>query len=313
MNLHRLITRAPAAARADLAGRNFIVTGAAPGSLGFETAAALAAWGASVVVTTRSNPRAAVAALQARLPDGGGTRLAGHPLDLAQAESVARFTAWFGAQYGALDALVNNAGVHLDLLSQWREPQLLADGLEIHWRTNYLGTAHLTRRLLPLLQQTARSRGGARIVNVSSMLHNRGRNDLLFAPQPRYNSWVAYGLSKLALIHHSFELQRRHAAAGVQAYCLHPGAVYTNIADKGLAGSPGIAAMRKTLAPVERLFLLTAQEGAQTQLHCATSPAAEGGRYYVKCRPAQPSADAGDATVAARLWEETEGWIQRQP
>ena len=312
MNPHRLIVRAPIAARADLAGRRMIVTGAAPGSLGFETAAALAAWGASVVVTTRSNPQAAVEALQARLPHGKA-RLAGHPLDLSRADSVARFAAWYAAEHGALDVLVNNAGVHLDLLSQWKEPQLTADGLEIHWRTNYLGTAHLTGRLLPLLRQTAAARGGARIVNVSSMLHRRGSNALLFAPQPRYHSWTAYGLSKLALIHYSFELQRRHAAEGVQAYCLHPGAVYTNIADKGLAGSPRIAAVRKALAPVERLFLLTAEEGAQTQLHCATHPGAEGGRYYLKCRPAQPGADALDTTVSSRLWRETEEWIERQP
>jgi retinol dehydrogenase 12 len=145
------------------------------------------------------------------------------------------------------------------------------------------------------------------------MLHKRGSNALLFAPQPRYDSWVAYGLSKLALIHHSFELQRRHAAEGVRTYCLHPGAVYTNIADKGLAGNPRIAAMRKALAPVERLFLLTAEEGAQTQLHCATNPGAEGGRYYVKCKPAQPGADALDAEVSARLWRETEDWLRRQP
>ena len=310
MNLHRLIVWAPYAGRIDLAGRSIIVTGAAPGSLGFETAAALSAWGASVVVTTRSNPQAAVEALKTRLPDGAA-RLGGHELDLSQPESVARFADWYAAAHGALDVLVNNAGVHLDLLSQWRQPQPAADGVEIHWRTNYLGTAHLTHKLLPLLRSAA-ARGGARIVNVSSMLHQRGSNALLFAPQPRYNSWTAYGLSKLALIHHSLELQRRHAAGGLQAYSLHPGAVYTNIADKGLAGSPRIAATRKALAPIERLFLLTAEEGAQTQLHCATHPGAEGGRYYVKCRPAQASADTLDTAVSARLWRETEDWIRRQ-
>lgn len=311
MNPRRLIVRAPRAGPVDLAGRSIIVTGAAPGSLGFETAAALAAWGATVVVTTRSNPQAAVAALQARVP---AAKLGGHPLDLSQPESVARFAGWYAAAYDTLDVLVNNAGVHLDLLSQWKQPQpAAADGVEIHWRTNYLGTAHLTHKLLPLLRQTATARGGARIVNVSSMLHRRGSNALLFAPQPRYDSWTAYGLSKLALIHRSFELQRRHAAEGLRTYCLHPGAVYTNIADKGLAGSPRIAAIRKTLAPVERLFLLTAEEGAQTQLHCATDPGAEGGRYYVKCRPAQPSADALETAVSERLWRETQEWIGRQP
>jgi NAD(P)-dependent dehydrogenase (short-subunit alcohol dehydrogenase family) len=312
MNLHRLFVRAPYSSRVDLAGRNVIVTGAAPRSLGFEAAAALTAWGAAVVLTTRSNTQAAVEALKTRLPDCA-SRISGHALDLSLPDSVARFGDWYAEGHNTLDALVNNAGVHMDLLSQWKEPQPAADGVEIHWRTNYLGTAHLTHKLLPLLRRTAAASGGARIVHVSSMLHQRGRNALLFAPQPRYNSWTAYGLSKLALIHHSFELQRRYAAEGVQAYCLHPGSVYTNIADKGLAGNPRIESMRKALAPIERLFLLTAEEGVQTHLYCATHPGAEGGRYYVKCREARPSTDALDTAVSARLWRETEAWLLQLP
>src|SRR3546814_2341650 len=96
----------------------------------------------------------------------------------------------------------------------------------------------LTNALLPLLLRSAAQTCDARIVNVVSMLHTRGRNEFLFTPITPYNSWVAYGTSKLALVHATFELQRHHAAAGLQAYCLHPGAVFSNIADKGLSGNP---------------------------------------------------------------------------
>jgi NAD(P)-dependent dehydrogenase (short-subunit alcohol dehydrogenase family) len=201
--------------------------------------------------------------------------------------------------------------VHLDLLSQWKQPHLTEDGFEIHWRTNYLGTLHLTHRLLPLLQATAQTTGDARVVNVASMLHTRATNAMLFAPLQPYNSWTAYGRSKLALVHATFEMQRRYALASkVQAYCLHPGAVFTRIADKGLAGNPLIESLRRALSPVEAFFLLTPEEGAQTQIHCATQPGLAGGRYYEKCRPGAASPEAQDVQTAARLRNETEAWVR---
>ncbi len=309
--LRALFAAAPYAEPVDLRGRHFIVTGASPGSIGFETARILAGWGASITVTTRSNPQALRDALLAR---AAGTRpqVTAQALDLCQADSVARFVDWYRTTHGMrLDALINNAGVHLDLLSQWKEPQLSADGFEIHWRTNYLGTSHLTHLLLPLLQETARQSGEARVVNVVSMLHRKGTNAGLFEGPRPYNSWVAYGLSKLALVHATFEIQRRFAGSSkVQAYCLHPGAVFTNIASKGLAGNRVVEAVRNGLAPLEDFFLLTPEEGAQTQIHCATAPELTGGLYYEKCRPAVPGVEALDAAMGARLFEETLAWVK---
>ena len=54
------------------------------------------------------------------------------------------------------------------------------DGIEVHWRTNYLGAFHLTWALLPLLQQAGLESGDARVVNVSSGLHDRVGNAALF-------------------------------------------------------------------------------------------------------------------------------------
>lgn len=286
----------------DLKGRVYLVTGIAPGSIGFETARALAAWGATVLVTTRSQPDAAAQALRAVLPPGSGT-VEPLALDLAYASSVDRL-ADFVIAYGRLDGLINNAGIHLDLLSQWKEPKLV-DGHEIHWRTNYLGTMQLTHRLLPLLLRTAATQGEARVVNVVSMLHARGSNAGLFGGGPAYNSWAAYGNSKLALVHATQELQRRYDAQGLKAFSLHPGAVFTNIADKGLSGNPLLEAVRRFFAPMEAIFLLTPQEGAQTTLVCATAPEAVGGAYYRSCRVAPASADSRDAAVSQRLWDET--------
>ncbi len=312
--LRSWLLRTAKASPTNLRGRRVVVTGATPGSIGFETARILLSWGASVTITARSHPDAAAAALRAQLPATDGARLTALPLDLGEAESVAAFVEQYRLQNGErLDVLINNAGVHLDLLSQWKTPTLSADGFEIQWRINYLGTAHLTHLLLPLLQASARETGDARIVNVVSQLHTKGRNDGLLVPPAQYNSWTAYGLSKLALVHASFEIQRRYASSGVQAYCLHPGAVLTHIAAKGLAGNRWIETVRNALRPVESFFLLTPEEGAQTQVHCATQPRLQGGRYYRNCQPAIASPDAADTQVSAQLWDATTAWIQTLP
>jgi NAD(P)-dependent dehydrogenase (short-subunit alcohol dehydrogenase family) len=305
--LRRLLVHPTLAEALPLRGRRAIVTGTSPGSLGFETARILAEWGASVTVTTRSRTDDVARAIAAA---AGGADIVGHALDLSDAGSVKAFLGWYRREQGeSLDILVNNAGIHLDLLSKWKQPRLSEDGFEIQWRTNFLGTFHLTYLLMPLLKKA----NDARVVNVVSALHDRGSNEGLFNPSYKpYNSWRSYGLSKLALVHTTTEIQRRFAAVDqVQCYCLHPGAVYTNVAGKGLANTGLIEKVRKALAPVEAFFLMTPEEGAQTQVYCATAPAAEGGLYYRNCKPAKPSTDAKDRAVAACLWDQTEAWVQQ--
>jgi retinol dehydrogenase-12 len=299
---HRLFVRTTFAQPVDLTGKTVIVTGAGPHSLGFATAKILSSWCASVVVTTRSNTDAIVAEL--------GAKVSGHPLDLSDRNSVERFANWFLDTHDRLDVLINNAGVHLDLLSQWKEPRLTADGEETHWRINYLGTAHLTHLLLPLLEKTGAQTGDARIVNVGSHIYAKGSNADLFGATRPYNSWNAYGNSKLALMHLTSELQRRFSrSSNVQAYCLHPGSVFTRVADKGLADTGLIEKVRSALAPVEAVFLKTPDEGAQTQVHCATHPGLQGDIYFTECTPTSTTDDAKDADVARRLWEATQAWV----
>ena len=261
-----------------------LVTGAGERSLGAATADALRARGFRVLTTTRTCPVTADT----------------HPLDLASAASVATLAAWVPER---LDVLVNNAGIHLDLRSRWSEPQLV-DGHEVHWRNNYLGTAQLTRLLLEKLLAA----GDARVVNVVSKLHERGRNEWLFGPVTPYDSWAAYGTSKLALVHEAAEIERRYGAAGLHGYSLHPGSVYTRIADRGLETAPVLARLRRLAAPLERRALVAPEVGARTTVFCATSPDAEPGGYHRREAPAEPSADARDAVAAARLWEATSAW-----
>jgi hypothetical protein len=104
-------------------------------------------------------------------------------------------------------------------------------------------------------------------------------------------------------------MRRRMSGRGLQGYTLHPGAVYSNIADRGLEGQRLLGAVRRALAPVERRMLKSTEQGAQTSVVCATDPRAIGGRYYRDGRPAEPSADAQDAATSTRVWALMQEWL----
>ena len=187
---------------------------------------------------------------------------------------------------------MNNAGIHLDLRSAWHEPHLV-DGMEVHWRTNYLGTAQLTRLLVPLLLATADAHGEARVVNVVSKLHARGRNDGLDGHLTPYDSWTAYGTSKLALVHEAREIERRYGARGLHAYSVHPGAVHTNIADRGLETAPVLGRLRK---------LPRRWSGARSRLPTTARGRRCSARPRRRPSPAATTARRRRARPRTRLW-----------
>src|SRR6185295_8490514 len=78
--------------------------------------------------------------------------------------------------------------------------------------TNLLGPFRLTRALLGALAASARERGGAVVLNVSS--------DAAISPYP---SWGAYGASKAALLHLSRIWDAELAADGVRVLSMDPG------------------------------------------------------------------------------------------
>ncbi|MCY3556778.1 MAG: SDR family NAD(P)-dependent oxidoreductase [Gemmatimonadetes bacterium] len=337
-HLVRMFLPKPMAVPVDLAGRHVIVTGASPGSLGYETARILAGWGAIVVATRVRDVSLMEAALKDDLCKRGADadNLMAHALDLSDPESVNAFAAWYRDRHqGRLHVLVNNAGIHKKTLAPRTEAPLTEDGLEVHWRTNYLGAFHLTRALLPLLQRSGLESGDARVVNVSSGLHDRVGNAGLFdevahrdrpncdlprrnlphgdrPPRvtPRYHSWNAYGKSKLAMNHMAFEIERRFAEShNLHGVAVHPGVVMTNLtlpqAFDGWIGKT----LHRISSALASLVLLSPKAGAQTIVMCASRRPLQGGRYYERCDVAEPSADSLDADASKRLWEQSERWV----
>jgi len=256
-----------------------VVTGAAPGSIGRAVADALLAEGWDVLVTRRTT------------------------LDLTDRASVATFAQQYADQADHLDLLVNSAGIHLDLGSRWKQPQVV-DGHEVHWRTNYLGTVDLTTALLPLLLAAP----APTVLHVVSQLHDRGTTDRLLGEEAPYDSWAAYGTSKLGLVHHAALLAEQYGDRGLRALAVHPGAVSTNIADRGLETRPLLRRLRRLALPLERRSLMSPSASAAHLVRIATDPEAGSG-YYRKSRRVDPSEAARDPAARTALAARTQEWL----
>lgn len=270
-----------------MSGLTCLVTGATSG-IGKETALRLAMLGATVIIVARDTARgeAAGAEISARVPLA---QVEVMTADLSSLAQVRRLAGEVLARRDRLDVLVNNAGV----ISTHR--QLTADGLETTFATNHLGPFLLTSLLRGLLERTA----PARVVTVSSAAHKQVRaipwDDLPYGA--RSAGAQAYPVSKLLNILFTTELARRLAGTGVTANCLHPGFVRTALG-RDVTGALG------AVLPLVLRFQPGPATGARTPVYLASSPevASMTGGYFVKCKPAEPSALAKDAQAAARLW-----------
>lgn len=276
-----------------LRGRNVFITGANTG-IGRVTARELARRGARVFVAGKSKERTqAIIDEVAAIP--GAAPIEWLALDLGDLASVRRCAAEFLARDVPLHILINNAG-----LAGTRG--LTKDGFELAFGVNHLGHFLLTQLLLDRIVQSA----PARIVTVSSRAHARCKAIAWDGLRQRTATTTAiteYGQSKLANLLFSAELSRRLKGTGVTTYSLHPGVVATEV----WRHVPWF------LRPLLKLAgMITAEEGAQTSLHCATAPALadESGLYYDRCKPRTPSTLGQDATLAKTLWERSEAFVK---
>lgn len=253
------------AAIPDQSGRIVLITGANSG-LGLETARALSARGATVLLGCRDATRAERARGLLEAQACGDLLIL--PLDLADLGSVATAAAEVCRRFVRLDLLINNAGV----MALPRE--INRDGHERQFATNHLGHFCLTRALLPLLQATA----GSRVVTVTSGAHHFGRiafEDLQGVQH--YDRWRAYAQSKLANTMFALELQDRLRLQGHSTLSLaaHPGMARTSLQTTSVAAN-GIRAEAWAYRLMAPLFQ-DAVQGAQPQLYAATAPGLCGG------------------------------------
>ncbi|MEU9038047.1 oxidoreductase [Streptomyces sp. NPDC048352] len=255
----------------DQSGRTAVVTGANSG-IGYVTARELARHGASVVLACRSAARGrdAVSRLRREVASCDVRFLA---LDLADLSSVRQFARDFVRHRPALDLLVNNAGVMA--LPYGRT----ADGFETQFGVNHLGHFALTGLLLPRLLAAA---PGARIVNVSSVLHALGRPGPSFEGTERdYRRWTAYGRSKSANLLFTHALARRFTAAGsaITAAAAHPGYASTNL-HAGASRPEGRSLAARVMALGNGVLAQPAAAGALPTLYAATAPGVRQDEFF---------------------------------
>ena len=246
----------------DQTGRLAVITGANAG-IGFETARALAAKGARVIMACRSAERGSAARdrLVDKVPESD-VELA--ILDLSDLGSVRSFAADVSARNERVDLLINNAGVMMPA-----ERTATQDGFELQFGVNHLGHFALTGLLLDSLVRTP----GSRVITVASAAHRSGRMDFQDPnwEQRPYRRWSAYGQSKLANLLFLLEFDRRlkSVSADVTATAAHPGWTATDLQRHTLSA--------RLLNP---LFAMKPWQGALPSLRAAVDPDVKGGEYF---------------------------------
>jgi NAD(P)-dependent dehydrogenase (short-subunit alcohol dehydrogenase family) len=299
----------------DLAGRRFVITGAASG-LGRESARALAAHGASLTLLARSPERAQVAVDEVAAMVRGADLEPG-VADLGDLDSIRAFAKSYLADHDGVDVLMNNAGVMACPFGH------TVNGFETQFGTNHLGHFLLTALLYPALQAGE----DPRVVTLTSAGHSRADVDLGDPNFERseYSPWIAYGRAKTANALFARELARRAGPSGLLSFSVHPGGIVTELGrylNDDLINDMADFARRRSAAASEGgesrdMHFKTVEAGAATQVWAATTPelADHNGAYLADCGVGVVGADPGvngymgyllDDEHALALWELSE-------
>ncbi len=205
-----------------LAGKTALITGGGTG-IGRACALLFAREGARVAVAGRSaEPLRAVVA---EIERAGGQALA-VTCDVTQVEQVERAVRAAVERFGALNVVVNNAGV-LTLGSVEQTP-------ESEWArvlgVNLTGTFLVSRAALPELRKA----GGGSIVNIGSLYGLIGLKNR-----------AAYAASKGGVAQLTRSMALDHAHEGIRVNCVCPAIVETEMIQQVFASQPDPAALRR--------------------------------------------------------------------
>ncbi|CAG9762181.1 unnamed protein product [Ceutorhynchus assimilis] len=222
-------------------------------------------------------------------------------LDLCSIKSISEFADIIKLEFKELFALVNNAGVF------YHPQQLTEDGFDVTFQTNYLGPFVLTHLLIPHLDKQVH----ARVINVASEAHRMVNvYDLkaITTCQKEFRShFIAYGVSKLALILFTKELAKKLLYTNVIINAVNPGNVETPIYRHFPAlSSPWLFALQK---PLRLIVVKSPKQGCQTLLHALLTSNRSTGQYYSDCKLSLASPIASSDKIAKEYYEMQEEWI----
>ncbi|MGW2418146.1 SDR family oxidoreductase [Streptomyces sp. NPDC001709] len=196
----------------NLSGRTAVVTGAASG-IGEALALRLAAEGARVALLARRADR--LQALVEKIRADGGEALA-VAADVTDDASVAAARDLVHETFGAVDLVVNNAGVML--------PNPVADGRLDEWQrmldTNVTGVLRVIRAFRADLVAAAGEGRAADLVNVSSI-----------GAHIAFPNYAVYGATKAAVTYLSQSLRTEFGPLDVRVTNIEPGLTETELKD----------------------------------------------------------------------------------
>ncbi|KAF4157184.1 hypothetical protein CNMCM6069_005821 [Aspergillus lentulus] len=295
-------------------GKAILTTGVSPGSLGnhfVQSSAAaeprcliLAGRNRSKIQQTADEIKASYPNVETRLLE----------IDLASLDSIRQAAAQINSwdDIPAIDVVVNNAAI---MATEYA----LSEGVESQFATNHLGPFLLTNLIMGKVL-AARS---PRVVMVASDGHRLSGirfADYNFDNGKVYNRWLAYGQSKTANMLMAISLAEKLAARNVLAFSLHPGVIFTNIANHLLEDLDGsfeeLAALDRAQGNSEGwkgLDPKPLETGVSTHIYAAFDPdlAKHNGKYLIDCHVADPWVDtvkpwATSLLEAERLWKLSE-------
>jgi NAD(P)-dependent dehydrogenase (short-subunit alcohol dehydrogenase family) len=197
-----------------------LVTGANKG-IGFETARQLAQRGFVVWIGCRDEGRGVTAAKT--LAKDGDVRFV--RLDVTDAESVRQAVARVEGESGALDVLVNNAGIAV-ADSDASAGAVPLETIERTFEVNFYGVIRVTQAFLPLVKKAK----AGRIVNVSSTMGSITTLQIPGSPLAQFPAF-AYASSKTALNAFTAWLAAELNATAIKVVSTCPGYNATDLND----------------------------------------------------------------------------------
>jgi len=198
-----------------LRGKTALVTGGSRG-LGRAMAQALGEAGAAVAVTATTSEAAERAARELA---EAGIRAYGVRLEVSDVDDVERAVAEVESAFGAIDVLVNNAGIGIGGAAFDAPDEVWRDVMSVNVDGVWYCSRAVARRMA--------ERGGGTIVNIGSMsaqIVNRTR-------------WQVSYLTSKAAVHHLTEgLAAEWAPYGIRVNAIAPGYFLTEMSPRPFSG-----------------------------------------------------------------------------
>lgn len=195
-----------------------IITGAASG-IGLATARRFALGGFRLVLNDLDGTRLTAASSKIV---GSPELVAG---DVADEETAQRLVATAVERFGAVNVLVNNAGV----FAERAVTDTAIEDVRTVLGVNLLGSIWLCKHAIPVMKQL----GGGAIVNVSSISASTSQD------RAGYSQYL-YNISKAALTELTLCLATGYADDGIRVNAVCPGVVRTSIVEHLPGGPSGL-------------------------------------------------------------------------